>query len=79
MVEKVKLHLRGPKGDVRFSAASTTLASTMLKYYCNKVGVEPSEAGKYRLEFDGEHFEAEASVEDMGLESGDLIDVSYRA
>lgn len=77
-VEKVKLHFRGPKGDVHFSAAPTTLVSTMLKYYCNKLGVDPSDMPKYRLDFDGEHFGADSTVEDMGVENGDLIDVSCR-
>ncbi|CAK9785443.1 hypothetical protein CC85DRAFT_330383 [Cutaneotrichosporon oleaginosum] len=77
-VQKVKLHLRGPKGELHFTAAPTTLVSTILRYYCNKQGVDPSEVERYRLEFDGEHFEGDATVGDMELESGDLIDVSYR-
>ncbi|BEI79976.1 hypothetical protein CcaverHIS002_0105050 [Cutaneotrichosporon cavernicola] len=77
-VQKVKLHLRGPKGELHFSAAPTTLVSTILKFYCNKQGVDASEAHRFRLEFDGEHFEGNSTVGDMDVESGDLIDVSYR-
>lgn len=77
-MQKVKLHLRGPKGELHFSAAPTTLVSTILKFYCNKQGVDASEVHRFRLEFDGEHFDGDATVEDMEVESGDLIDVSYR-
>lgn len=77
-VQKVKLHLRGPKGELHFSAAPTTLVSTILRFYCNKQGIDPSEAHRFRLEFDGEHFDGNATVKDMDVESGDLIDVSYR-
>ncbi|BEJ11048.1 hypothetical protein CspHIS471_0104700 [Cutaneotrichosporon sp. HIS471] len=77
-VQKVKLHLRGPKGELHFSAAPTTLVSTILKFYCNKQGVDASEAHRFRLEFDGEHFDGNSTVGDMDVESGDLIDVSYR-
>lgn len=77
--EKVKLVLRGPKGEEwRFSVSKTTLVSSMLKYYCSKSGLDESEMVNLRLSFDGEHFDSTATVEDMELESGDLIDVEYR-
>lgn len=77
--EKVKLVLRGPKGDEwRFSVSKTTLVSTLLRYYCTKSGIGEDEAANLRLSFDGEHFDSNATVEDMELESGDLIDVEYR-
>jgi hypothetical protein len=54
------------------------MASTIIKYYCNKYNLGAGEVERRRLAFDGEHFDGDATIEDMEVESGDLIDVTIR-
>lgn len=72
--EKLKLVIRGAAGELRFSCLPTTAVSKICSYYCSKYGLSSANA---RLDFDGETFAGEATISDMDLESGDMVDIHY--
>lgn len=75
---QIKLLMRGHWGEVKFavkvSAAATVTVQQLIAHYCKKVGKEGME-GKVKLSWDGESQESGTTVEELGAESGDMIDM----
>jgi hypothetical protein len=77
---QIKLLMRGHWGEVKFavkvSAAGTVTVQQLIAHYCKKVAKEGME-GKVKLSWDGESQEMGTTVEEMGAESGDMIDMIW--
>lgn len=74
-VERIRLTLRGAKGEFRLAATKTTTAAKMCRYYCSKTGADPAGVGDMWIEMDGERVDPEQTVDGMELENDDLVDV----
>lgn len=71
--QRVRIIVRGAKADeIRFATKVTTPASTILKYYCSKSGID--ETG-LSLWWDGEAVEPTSTLEELEVENGDIVEV----
>lgn len=75
---KVRLKLRGAEGEHALKAGRDTKISTLLKYYCMKHSLAHEVAESMYIDLDGERFEGDATVEDLDVEDGDLVDVKRK-
>lgn len=72
---RVKIKLQGRAGEVKIATNRAAKVLTLCRYYCKKAGLDPNKASNMNLRFDGEKFGPDASVEDMDIEDGDMVDV----
>lgn len=76
-VAKIIIKLRGKLGEAKFGVQPHITASQILQTYASRMG-KREEVGRLRLILDGEAVEEGATVADMDVESGTLLDVEWR-
>jgi hypothetical protein len=76
-VAKIIIKLRGKLGEAKFGVQPHITASQILQTYASRMG-KREELGRLRLILDGEAVEEGATVADMDVESGTLLDVELR-
>jgi hypothetical protein len=70
----VVLQLRGDWGQTKLSAKSGVTVKMLIEHYCRKQGREGM-ASQVKLMWDGEAQELRTTVEDMGAEHLDMMDM----
>ncbi|KAL1413537.1 hypothetical protein Q8F55_001311 [Vanrija albida] len=70
--QRVRIMVRGTKGEIRFATKVTTLASTIIKYYCKKSEIDETGLSMY---WDGEVVPPDTSLEAIEVENGDIVEI----
>ncbi|OCF36743.1 hypothetical protein I316_01339 [Kwoniella heveanensis BCC8398] len=77
--DTVKFRLRSATDpEQRLGAPSSMKVSTVLRFYCQKVGRPKEDAKGLKLVFDGETLDGEMTIGELDIEDGDMMDVVPR-